>query len=260
MFTDCPRVASIATGRWGLSTSVEIPNSASTNTSELNGILLQLPPDQRSSFEESLERVSLKVKDLLWEPDQPHDYVYFPQDGVISLVTVLSNGDLIEAMTSGNEGFVGLAVFHGLKSSACRGICQVSGDVKRMTVQDFRRCLERAPVLTRLLHRYSQFVFETVSQSAACNRLHVIEKRCARWILMTHDRVHKDEFRLTQEFLAEMLAVRRPGVTVAVGILESRGLIGHGRGTIRVLDRAGLEAAACECYATVRKREAILLQ
>jgi len=227
---------------------------------ELNRILLQLPAGERESFESSLERVTLKVKDLLWEPEQSHVYVYFPQDAVISLVTVLRDGEVIEALTSGNEGFVGLEVFHGLKSSSFRAICQVSGDVKRMTVQDFRRCLEGAPEMTRVLHRYSQFVLETVAQSAACNRLHVIEKRCARWILMTHDRVLKDEFRLTQEFLAEMLAVRRPGVTVAVGILESRGLIGHGRGTIRVLDRAGLEAAACECYATIKKRQAILLQ
>jgi CRP-like cAMP-binding protein len=235
-------------------------NGTQASATELNRLLLRVPDEERSSFEKSLERVSLKVKELLWEPDEPHEYVYFPQDGVISLVTVLRDGDVIEAMTSGNEGFAGLAVFHRLKSSACRGICQVSGQVKRMSVQDFRRCVDAAPEMSRVLHRYSQFVFETVAQSAACNRLHVIEKRCARWILMTHDRVHKDEFNLTQEFLAQMLAVRRPGVTVAIGILENRGLIGHGRGTIRVLDRGGLEAAACECYATVKKREAMLLQ
>ena len=200
------------------------------------------------------------MKDIVFEPDQPHDYVYFPQDGVISLVTVLRDGDVIEAMTVGNEGLAGLAVFHGLNSSACRGVCQVSGAVKRMTVQDFRRCIELAPEMKRILHRYSQYIFETVAQSAACNRLHVIEQRCARWLLMTHDRVGSDEFRLTQEFLAQLLAVRRPGVTVAIGILESRGLIGHGRGTIRVVDRAGLEQASCECYTTIRKREALLLQ
>jgi CRP-like cAMP-binding protein len=227
---------------------------------ELNGILRHLPAGERACFEESLERLHLEARDLLWEPEQPLDYVYFPQDGVISLVTVLQNGAVIEAMTCGNEGMAGLAIFHRLKSSAFRGICQVSGYVKRMKVQDFRRCLDGAPEMGRMLHRYSQFVLETVAQSAACNRLHVIEKRCARWILMTHDRVHRDEFKLTQEFLAEMLAVRRPGVTVAIGILESRGLIGHGRGTISVLDRAGLEAASCECYATVKKRQALLLQ
>ncbi len=227
---------------------------------KLNRLIARLPPDERTAFDGCLEIIPLKAKDLLFEPDQPHDYVYFPHDGVISLVTVLRDGDLIEAMTVGNEGFAGLAIFHGANSSACRGICQVSGDVSRITVQDFRRCIDLAPEMKRLLHRYSQYVFETVSQSAACNRLHVIEQRCARWLLMTHDRVCRDDFNLTQEFLAEMLAVRRPGVTVAMGILESRGLIGHGRGTIRVIDRAGLEQASCECYTTVKKREAILLQ
>ncbi|MBA3645402.1 MAG: Crp/Fnr family transcriptional regulator [Gemmatimonadaceae bacterium] len=227
---------------------------------ELNRLIVRLPPDERTAFEGCLETIPLKVKDLLFEPDQPHDYVYFPHNGVISLVTVLRDGDLIEAMTVGKEGFAGLAIFHGANSSACRGICQVSGYVSRITVQDFRRCMDLAPEMKRLLHRYAQYVFETVSQSAACNRLHVIEQRCARWLLMTHDRVGRDDFDLTQEFLAEMLAVRRPGVTVAIGILVSRGLIGHGRGTIRIIDRAGLEQASCECYNTVKKREAILLQ
>jgi cAMP-binding proteins - catabolite gene activator and regulatory subunit of cAMP-dependent protein kinases len=227
---------------------------------ESNQLLLQLPPEQRAAFDECLELIPLKARDLLFEPEQPFEYVYFPQDGVVSLVTVLRNGDQVEAMTSGKEGFVGLAIFHGIKSSALRGIVQISGSAKRMSVADFRRCLDQSPEMSRLLHRYSQFVFETVSQSVACNRLHVIEKRCARWLLTSHDRVGRDEFNLTQEFLAEMLAVRRPGVTVAVGILESRGLIGHGRGTIKIVDRQGLETAACECYGSLRKREALLLQ
>lgn len=228
--------------------------------SESNQLLLQLPPNERSAFDASLEQIPLKAKDILFEPEQPFEYVYFPQDGVISLVTILRSGDQIEAMTSGKEGFVGLPIFHGIKSSALRGIVQIGGSAKRMPVADFRRCIDGAPEMRRLLHRYSQFVFETVSQSAACNRLHVIEKRCARWLLTSHDRVGRDEFNLTQEFLAEMLAVRRPGVTVAVGILESRGLIGHGRGTIKIVNRPGLENAACECYGSLRKREAMLLQ
>jgi CRP-like cAMP-binding protein len=115
------------------------------------------------------------------------------------------------------------------------------------------------PALDRLLHRYGQLVFETVSQSAACNRLHVIEQRCARWLLMSHDRVGRDRFDLTQEFLAEMLGVRRPGVTVAMGILEKAGVIAHGRGNITVTNRAGLEKASCECYKTIRERQAKLI-
>ena len=110
-----------------------------------------------------------------------------------------------------------------------------------------------------MLHRYSQFIFETVAQSAACNRLHVIEQRCARWLLMSQDRVGRNRFDLTQEFLAEMLGVRRPGVTVAMGILEKAGLITHGRGNITVINREGLEKAACECYRTIKDREGVLV-
>ena len=112
--------------------------------------------------------------------------------------------------------------------------------------------------LRRALDRYSQFVIETISQSAACNRVHVIEERCARWLLMSHDRIGRSEIPLTQELLAQMLGVRRPGVTVAIGILERAGLISHGRGRIAVTDRAGLEAASCECYAAIKRREKLL--
>ena len=136
-----------------------------------------------------------------------------------------------------------------------KGIGQITGEARRIAIEDFRKLFSQCAGLNRLLNRYSQFVFETVSQSAACNRLHVIEQRCARWLLMSHDRVGRDKFDLTQEFLAEMLGVRRPGVTVAMGALEKAGLITHGRGNITVVDRAGLEKASCECYATIRERQ-----
>ena len=121
-----------------------------------------------------------------------------------------------------------------------------------MSSDAFLKLCGEMPELRRALNRYSQLVIETISQSAACNRVHVIEERCARWLLMSHDRVASDEIPLTQEFLAQMLGVRRPGVTVAIGILERAGLITHGRGRIRVTDRKGLEAASCECYRIVK--------
>ena len=123
----------------------------------------------------------------------------------------------------------------------------------------FRRLVDECDGLNRLLHRYSQFVFESVAQSAACNRMHVIEQRCARWLLMSEDRVGRSQFDLTQEFLAEMLGVRRPGVTVAMGALEKAGLIAHGRGRIAVTDRPGLEQVACECYGVIKARQQELL-
>jgi CRP-like cAMP-binding protein len=127
-----------------------------------------------------------------------------------------------------------------------------------MSAETFKEVCSDLRELRQALDRYSQYVIEAISQSAACNRVHVIEERCARWLLMSHDRVASDEIPLTQEFLAQMLGVRRPGVTVAIGILERAGLIAHGRGRITVTDRAGLEAASCECYRAIRSREKIL--
>jgi CRP-like cAMP-binding protein len=152
-----------------------------------------------------------------------------------------------------------MPVFHGVPSSRLKAIGQISGETRRIPVEDFRQLVRECEGLDRLMHRYSQFIFETVSQSAACNRLHVIEQRCARWLLMSQDRVGRDQFDLTQEFLAEMLGVRRPGVTVAMGMLEKAGLITHTRGSITVVDRQGLEKVSCECYQTIRDRQAELI-
>ncbi len=203
------------------------------------------------------EWVALAGKDPVWEPNQPITHVYFPETAVISLVTLLDAAS-IEAITIGNDGFVGLPVFHGPGSTVTRAGCQMPGRSWRLTFAEFMKvCGDSAP-LRRALNRYSQLVIETISQSAACNRIHVIEERCARWLLMSNGRVGFSEIPLTQEFLAQMLGVRRPGVTVAIGILERAGLISHGRGRITVTNRAGLEAASCECYAAIRRREKLL--
>lgn len=224
-----------------------------------NNILRLLPPTELEAILDRAEMVTVQTQEVVYERDQPIPFIYFPEDGVISLVTELQDGDQVEAMTVGNDGFTGIAVFHGLSSSMLKGIGQITGQAQRVAVKDFRELFTQCAGLRRLLHRYAQFAFETVSQSAACNRLHVIEQRCARWLLMSHDRVGRDRFDLTQEFLAQMLGVRRPGVTVAMGVLEKAGLISHGRGYITVVDRAGLEKASCECYQTIRGRQAILI-
>lgn len=220
-----------------------------------NKVLRLLPPAELAAVLERTEMVTIESKEIVWEPDEPIRFVHFPEDCVISLVTHLKNGDKVEAITIGNDGFAGLAILNGLSVSRLLAIGQITGYSRRIVAEDFRQLVEECEDLGRLLHRYSQFMFETVSQSAACNRLHVIEQRSARWLLMSQDRVGRDRFDLTQEFLAEMLGVRRPGVTVAMGILEKAGLISHGRGNITVADRAGLEKAACECYATIRERQ-----
>lgn len=223
-----------------------------------NKVLRLLPAAELEAVLERTEMVTIESKEIVWEPDKPIRFVHFPEDCVISLVTALKSGDKVEAMTVGNDGFAGLAILNGLLVSRLLAIGQITGYSRRIAAEDFRQLVEECKDLRHLLHRYSQFMFETVSQSAACNRLHVIEQRCARWLLMSQDRVGRDRFDLTQEFLAEMLGVRRPGVTVAMGILEKAGLIAHGRGNITVVDRAGLEKAACECYATIRERQGTL--
>lgn len=239
------------------------PHSGSAPTRGLasrtrNKILNLLPAKELEDVLERSELVTIKSEELIFRRKEPIRYAYFPDNCVISLVTEMSDGDSVEAMTVGNDGFVGLAVFHEITSSWLKAIGQISGEARRVATKDFQELMRTSPSLSGLLHRYSQFVFETVSQSAACNRLHVIEQRAARWLLMSEDRVGRNQFDLTQEFLAEMLGVRRPGVTVAMGVLEKAGLISHGRGNITVLDHAGLEKVACECYRSIRQRQAEL--
>jgi len=224
-----------------------------------NMILSLLPQAEQAAVLARSEMITIQSKELVYRREEPLTHVYFPEDCVISLVTEMEDGDQVEAMTVGSDGFAGMAIFHDAPNSRLKAIGQISGHTRRIAAADFRELVRTCDAFHRLLHRYSQFVFETVSQSAACNRLHVIEQRCARWLLMSEDRVGRSRFDLTQEFLAEMLGVRRPGVTVAMGILEKAGLISHGRGTITVINRAGLEKASCECYRTIKAREAKLI-
>jgi CRP-like cAMP-binding protein len=220
-----------------------------------NKILNLLSPQELEAVLDRSETVRIESRETVFRRREPIPYAYFPDNCVISLVTEMEDGDAVEAMTIGNDGFVPLAVFHEVPTSWLKAIGQISGDAWRLPAGDFSELTRKYEGLHRLLHRYGQFVFETVSQSAACNRLHVIEQRAARWLLMSEDRVGRSQFDLTQEFLAEMLGVRRPGVTVAMGVLEKAGLISHGRGNITVVDRVGLEKAACECYRSIKARQ-----
>jgi CRP-like cAMP-binding protein len=217
-----------------------------------NRILRSLEPDVYEQLLPHLELVRFPLGRIVYESGQTLDNVYFPNHGVLSMLTVLENGDLVEIATIGNEGMADLSVFLGLKTSSSRLLCQVPGDTLRMKTAVFLDLVERNAEMRVQLGAYMVSMFILVSQSAACNRLHPVEERCARWILMTHDRVDSDTFPLTQDFLGSMLGVRRPSVSVAAGILQKAGLVGYSRGRMTVIDRDGLEAAACECYAIVR--------
>lgn len=172
----------------------------------------------------------------------------------MSLVIEMQNGGTVEVGTVGNEGMVGTPVFLGAERSPTKAFCQVPGECSRMPTAAFKKELAEADgILRQLISRYAQAMINQISQSVACNHLHSVEERTCRWLLMTHDRVGSDDFLLTQEFLAQMLGVRRSSVTVAAGLLEKAGLITYKRGRITVLDRERLEQASCECYQVVRR-------
>jgi CRP-like cAMP-binding protein len=198
-------------------------------------------------------RVSLELKQPLLGRGEAIDTVYFPQTTVISLLTTMEDGSAIEIATVGNEGIVGLPVFLGARSMGARDFYQVQvpGWAVAMDSPTFVEATRSDPLLG-LVQRYTQALFTQVTQQVACNALHSVVERCSRWMLLTHDRIGSDEFPLTQEFLAEMLGVRRPSVTVAAGTLQNAGFIRYSRGQVTIIDRDGLENSSCECYRIIR--------
>jgi CRP-like cAMP-binding protein len=194
----------------------------------------------------------LDVGERLYRPGQRISEVFFPLDSVVSVVTTMKDGASIEVATVGNEGLAGVPVFLGAEAGPNEAFSQIPGKMVRTPAAAFMAEIERVPKLREAVARYTQALFGLVSQSVACNRLHSIEERLARWLLMCRDRTNTDEMPLTQEFLADMLGVRRPGVTLAAGMLQKAGLLSYNRGRITILDRVGLEGVACECYRVVR--------
>jgi CRP-like cAMP-binding protein len=218
-----------------------------------NSLIEVLPPEERERFYANVDLVDLKVRTIFYDLNGTIDYIYFPVTCVGSILTVMADGSRIEASTVGNEGIIGLPVFLGQDCSPQLVVCQVPGQSLRMKVDVFKQLLKESPTMQMVLARYTQILYNLVSQSAACNRLHSIEKRCSRWLLMTHDRVGGDQFLLTHDYLASMLGVRRATVTVAAGILQKAGYIRYSRGIITILDRQGLESVTCECFHTIRE-------
>ena len=217
-----------------------------------NQLLLRMPADERARLLPHLEPFTLEPMQVLAEPDAPIPHVYFPEGGIISLLRGMADGSLIESGTVGLEGMAGLPLALDVDWSLGTIAGQIPGPSRRMDAGAFRALLPELPGLQALLRRYTAFLLTQTAQSVACNGFHSIEQRCARWLLMTHDRVPGDEFVLTHEVLAQMLAVRRAGVTEAAGALQRAGYIAYSRGRVRIRDRAGLEGAACECYGQVR--------
>lgn len=217
-----------------------------------NQLLSALPQEEFERLWPNLEFVSLAFQQVLSEANQAIEYVYFPNNGIISLVTITEDGGTVEAATVGNEGMVGISVFLGVDKVPVQAISQMPGDALRMRTETFKREITPNSPLYPLLLRYTQVLISQLSQTVACNRLHSVEERCCRWLLLCQDRVRSNQFALTQETLAQMLGVRRASVSVVAAILQKAGLIRYTRGKITILDRAGLEAASCECYRVVK--------
>lgn len=241
------------------STSRVAGDGADAPVAQRNLLLAKLPESERNEILDRGNHVSATLRQIFFETGDPIETVSFPLTGMCSLVTILRDGTLLEGMMVGREGFVGLPLFHGIKTHRSMGMCQIEGDFYEIPAAAFIKVMAKAPELQTLLHRYSQFSHEVVTQSAACNSTHHVEQRCARWLLTTSDGVNRKKFNLTQEFLSQMLAVRRAGVTVAMGALERQGLISHRYGAIDIQDIEGLRRASCECYETIRSSARELL-
>jgi CRP-like cAMP-binding protein len=220
--------------------------------SAANLVLAALPHEDYQRLSTSLEPVELSYGQVLYEPAGLIRHVYFPTDCLVSLLTAVDMSRTLEVGMVGNEGMVGMPIALGIGVSAVRALVQGSGTAMRMTAARFRAEFKRNLPLQRALFSYTHLLMAQVSQTAACNRFHEADARLARWLLMTSDRLHADKFLLTHEFLADMLGVRREGVTQAADDLRRKGLIDYSRGNIRILDRKGLEAAACTCYRIVK--------
>jgi CRP-like cAMP-binding protein len=219
-----------------------------------NRIIDALSETERSRLSAIAEPVRLEMKQVLYKEGGPISAVYFPLNAVVSILNLVDETEGVEVATIGNEGLVGLSVSWAVTDSNLRELvqAQVPGDALRIETDEFVRALSDDGTLTSLVHRYTQAFFAQVSQQVACNGLHSIQERCARWLLLTQDRVGADEFPMTQEFLSQMLGVRRPTVTTTAGILAQAGFIRYRRGQLAVTDREGLEDASCECYGVVR--------
>jgi CRP-like cAMP-binding protein len=217
-----------------------------------NRLIAAMPSELLSRLDPHLEIVALTPRTVLAESGSVMRYAYFPHSGVICLMAVLRKGGA-ETATVGAEGFIGFEVLLGATTSSQRVLVQVGGVASRMPIETLVELARDSAPLRELLLDYVRYFMIQVLQSVACNGTHSVQQRCARWLLMAHDRAGTDSFQLTQEFLAELLGIQRPSVTIVARTLQKAGMIRYSRGLIVITDRAGLEQAACECYDMVRE-------
>jgi CRP-like cAMP-binding protein len=217
-----------------------------------NRLLAALPLEEYKRLLPHLEPFSFSLGEVVYESGGQLDYIYFPTTAIVSLLYIMENGATAEMGLAGNEGVVGIALFMGGNTMPNRAVVQSAGGAIRMKAKELQDEFAQGGQLQRLLLRYTQALITQISQTAVCNRLHSVEQQLCRWLLLSHDRVKADELIMTQELIADMLGVRREGVTVAAGRLQDLGAINYVRGHIKILDRKKLEATVCECYRVVK--------
>lgn len=229
------------------------PPPMTTDARPGNKILGALPQEEFDRLRPHLREVSFDIGHIIYQPEEAIESVYFVNRGIVSWLAMLEDGNTVEAGVIGPEGVAGVAALLGAKSTPNQGLAQSDIVASRIATRDLIGEFRRNGELNRMILRFVHSMFTQVAQTAACNRLHTLDQRLARWLLMSHDRSTRDGFRLTQEFLSRMLGVRRAGVSVSANSLRQNGLIDYHRGHIEVVDRSGLEAAACECYQIVKE-------
>ncbi|MBA3357373.1 MAG: Crp/Fnr family transcriptional regulator [Pyrinomonadaceae bacterium] len=234
-----------------------MPLSKNHSVVRANRLLATLPRKEYQRLLPSMEEIPLLFEKI--EPGEPILDVYFPTSGIVSLLAAVEDRATLEVGLVGREGMVGLPVFMEVKTSRNLAVVQGAGSALRMKANIFAKECQDGGSLPRLLRRYSHSLLTQISQTAVCNRFHPIDARLARWLLMTRDRMGSDEFQLTQEFLSNMLGVRREGVNKAAGMLQQKQLINYSRGTLTILNGTGLEAIACNCYGIIREEYDALL-
>ena len=217
-----------------------------------NRLLAALPPEDYQRLLPQLQQVSFSLGEVVYEFGGHLDYVYFPTDSIVSLLYTMENGTSAEMGLTGNDGVVGIALFMGGGTMPNRAVVQSGGAAIRMKAKLLQDEFARGGKFQQVLLRYTQALITQISQTAVCNRLHSVEQQLCRWLLLSHDRVKADELIMTQELIADMLGVRREGVTVAAGQLQDAGAISYVRGHIKILDRKKLEETVCECYKVVK--------
>jgi CRP-like cAMP-binding protein len=234
--------------------------SASPPPPKTNHLLASLPDEDYQRLLPHLESVALPLGWALYESGDRLDHVYFLTDGIVSLLYVMENGESAEIAITGTEGLVGISLFMGGESTTSRAIVQSEGHAWRLPAKFLRSEFDRGGELQHALLRFTQALITQMSQTAVCNRHHTVEQQLCRWLLLSLDRLPTNELLMTQELIANMLGVRREGVTEAAGHLQDAGLIHYRRGHIKVLDRPELEKRVCECYAVVKRESDRLLK